>query len=519
MSTNTSYVPSGEGKMPTISLLAILSISLCINLPGLAVSPMLGKLHQVFHSSELESQLLTSLPNLVMIPVVLIAGRISTPKWQTAVLVTGLVTFFTGGLLSLFANSMGYLIFLGCLCGVGCALVVPIAAGYVSEWFTGSPRQRDLGLKSTTSNAMVIVANLFVGWIIVKNWHWAFAVYLVPIIPLALVPFMTQRYIRKNRILAAPAKGSGGDDTSKAYHFQGRESFRMLVALIILYVLLTYATTSISYYAPFMMDHYGMNTTEVGIVTAAYYLMVAVSGAFVSRLKRFFGRPVMFICLGICSAGLIVFGFTHSLYLLIFTSLCIGFAYGIVQPVIYNKTTYIAPSQSQGMKYFGYVLSSNYLSIMMVPFVDSFFRKIFHSTDPGFEFVFSGVVVALLLVWALLERHNYVFAVNPASAAPSPREVAAAEAAEKILNAPETSGASLQQAAQQIEDAAMKLSGHSDKVQQALATINNVVDEIEEAADKIQDAAGKIQNAADRITRSASHIGPSQVDASEAQKE
>ena len=144
------YVNSGNGQMPFISLLAILSISLTINLPGLAVSPMLGKLHHIFDSSELESQLITSLPNLVMIPVVLIAGRIATPRWQTAVLTTGLSIFFASGVISLFADSMGLLILLGCMGGIGCGLVVPIAAGYISEWFMGRSRQRDLGLKSTT---------------------------------------------------------------------------------------------------------------------------------------------------------------------------------------------------------------------------------------------------------------------------------------------------------------------------------------------------------------------------------
>lgn len=425
--------------MPLISLLAILSISLTINLPGLAVSPMLSRLHHIFHSSELESQLITSLPNLVMIPVVLLAGKIATPKWQTAVLTTGLSLFFLSGLMSLFADSMVMLIFLGCLGGVGCGLVVPIAAGYISEWFVARPRQTDLGLKSTTSNAMVILANLFVGWVAVVNWHAAFAVYLVPIIPLCLVPFMTQKYIRKHRVLNAPSPSaakaqtpSAPDDT--ADHFQGSESTRLLIGLIILYVLLTYATTSISYYAPFMMEKYGMSTSQAGVVTAAYYLTVAVSGAFVAKLKQFFGRPVMFVTLGIIAAGLVVIGFTRSYAILIIAALLVGFAYGIIQPIIYNKTTYIAPNQKSGMKYFGYVLSSNYLAIMMVPFVDGFFRKIFHSTSAGFEFVFSGIVVVLLLAWALLEHKNYVFAVNPASAAPSPQEVEAADAAEKILD-------------------------------------------------------------------------------------
>ena len=201
-----------------------------------------------------------------------------------------------------------------------------------------------------------------------------------------------------------------------------------------LYMILTYCTTSISYYAPFMMEKYGMNTTQVGNVTAAYYLMVAVSGAFVSRLKRFFGRRVVIIGLAIIAAGLVVIGITHSYLLMTFASLATGFAYGIIQPIIYNKTPYIAPNRKLGMTYFGYVLSSNYMAIMMVPFVDSFFRKLFHSTSPGFEFVFSGAVVVLLLIWAIFERDNYVFEVNPLSAAPSVQEVRAADAAESILD-------------------------------------------------------------------------------------
>ena len=51
------YVNSGCGKIPFISLVAILSISLTVNLPGLAISPIMGKLDEVFHHvTELEIQ-------------------------------------------------------------------------------------------------------------------------------------------------------------------------------------------------------------------------------------------------------------------------------------------------------------------------------------------------------------------------------------------------------------------------------------------------------------------------------
>ncbi|MDE6337090.1 MAG: MFS transporter, partial [Muribaculaceae bacterium] len=371
------YVSSGNGKMPMISLLAILSISLTINMPGLAVSPMLGKLRDIFHSSEMEAQLVTSLPNLCMIPVVLIAGKISTASRQTAVLMTGLLIFLAAGIGCFFANSMMALIVLGCFVGIGCGLVVPIAAGYISEWFMGSSRQADLGLKSTTSNAMVIVANVYVGIVAAINWHAAFVVYLTPIIPLLLVPFMTQKYVNKHRIInSTPTNDGKEESSSQPYHFQGSRSTWMLVSLICLYLFLTYATTSISYYAPFCMEHFGMNTTEVGVVTAMYYLMCAVCGAVVSPLKHFFGKNTMYICLGLCAIGLFGIGFTHNFWIYAVSSLITGFGYGIIQPIIYNKTTYVAPNRKLGTQYFGYVLSANYVSIMMVPFVDGAARKI-----------------------------------------------------------------------------------------------------------------------------------------------
>jgi len=42
------YIETGYGKIPYISLIAILSISLVVNLPGLAISPIMGKLDQNF---------------------------------------------------------------------------------------------------------------------------------------------------------------------------------------------------------------------------------------------------------------------------------------------------------------------------------------------------------------------------------------------------------------------------------------------------------------------------------------
>lgn len=418
--------------MPLVTLLAILSISLCINMPGIAVSPMLGKLQKLFHASVLETQLITSLPNLVMIPLILIAGAISTIKWRTAVVTTGLAIFLVAGVGCFFANSMGMLIFLGCMIGVGCALIVPLAAGYISEWFTGSDRQSDLGLKSAVSNGMIIIANIYVGIVVASNWHAAFAVYLIPIIPLCLVPFLTQKFVRQHRqgstppdnapVVKAPmVKNSVANANVKQptvgtpgadIRFTPKQSRWLLCGVITLYMFVTFTTMSITYYAPFVMDKLGMSTSQVGIVTAMYFLMCSTAGVVVGRFRALFGPATMYVSLAMCAAGLFLMGFTSTLATYIIGALITGFGYGIIQPIIYNKTTYIAPDGKSATRYFGYVLSANYVAVTIVPFVGELARRITGSTAPAFQFWFSAIVVCAVMLWAVIARRSYVFTVT-----------------------------------------------------------------------------------------------------------
>ncbi len=71
-------INTGQGTIPLITLIGIWSISALTSLPGLAVSPILGELSTIFpHATELDIQMLTSLPSLLIIPFVLLAGKLA----------------------------------------------------------------------------------------------------------------------------------------------------------------------------------------------------------------------------------------------------------------------------------------------------------------------------------------------------------------------------------------------------------------------------------------------------------
>ena len=74
-------ISTGKGTISLPVLLAIWSVSAVTSLPGLAVSPILGDLNTIFPSaSDLEIQMLTSLPSLLIIPFVLLSGKLSVGR-------------------------------------------------------------------------------------------------------------------------------------------------------------------------------------------------------------------------------------------------------------------------------------------------------------------------------------------------------------------------------------------------------------------------------------------------------
>ncbi|MCH5231991.1 MAG: MFS transporter [Muribaculaceae bacterium] len=402
-------VDSGEGKVPLLSVAAILAISLVVNLPGLAISPVLGKLQEVFpHTTKLEVQLLNVLPNLVTIPFILCAGKICTPKNQLTVLTWGLAIFTATGIGYFFAKSMVVLILLSCLLGVGCGLVIPLAASLISQNFSGKPRGTVLGAKSGLSNFSVIIATLFVGWVAAKNWHLAFIVYFVPLVPLCLVPFMRSGYI--NRFRTAPTLEPASDnDKTAGFHFQGKEARRMMWGAMLIYFLITYGCMVISYYLPFTMKDYGLSPSKVGVATAMFYLSATIAGFGLSKAIKATGVWTMHVGLILATLGLFAVGFIHTYASYIIGVFLMGLGYGLVQPILYDKTSYFAPNDAKSTEYFAFLLTCNYVGISSVPFIVEFFGSFIKgSHDPSFSYILNGVIIAILTIICFIKHKSFV---------------------------------------------------------------------------------------------------------------
>ena len=412
-------IQTGRGTISLMTLLAIWSMSLVVNLPGLAITPILGRLDILFpHTSQLEIQLLTILPNLLIIPFVLLSGRLSESKNKISIVVFALLVYLLSGILYLFAQNMTHLILISCLLGIGCGMLIPLAAGMITDTFVGKYRMQQLGIKSGIANISLVGATLIVGWLGTGNWHYPFLVYLLPIIPLLFSFFLRKK--EQNTVDASiqDTAEQVSDTASQSPKLLANEQVRgdfvvsRIVSVMGLYFFLSYSVIVISYYLPFLMQGYKMSSSDLGMVTSLFFLAIFLPGFILPVVIRVLKQHTMLISTLLMAAGLILMVAGENLIILSIASLLMGFGYGVIQPIVYDKAADSVVNQKKETLALSLVLAINYFSITIAPFMMDLFQKIAGNESNRFPFVLNFVLMLLFAIVVWLNRKKFAFRMN-----------------------------------------------------------------------------------------------------------
>lgn len=397
-------IKTGQGNIPLISLIAIWSISLVVNLPGLAISPLLASLEKIFpKAGTLEVQLLTILPNFFIIPFILLSGKLSVYKNKELLVFTGLLLYLICGIIYLFAQNITTLIILSCLLGIACGIVIPLAAGLITDTFTGVYRTKQLGIKSGIANLSLVAATLLVGWLGKIDWHLPFAVYMIPVIPLILTPFLKHRTSESKRIITNAIKNSENINGNSANPLNKKLQKNLLWEQIILYFLLTFSAITITYYLPFLMQDNKMGTTQVGIATSVFFLFITIPGFSLTFLVKILGRSIKPISISMIIIGLSLIAAFNNLYIFIIASALTGMGYGIMQPLIYDATSLLATKKNLQTLYLSYIFTANYIAVATAPFIIDFFKSLLHTDNNVFPFIFNAIIMFILLTFQIIK--------------------------------------------------------------------------------------------------------------------
>lgn len=390
-------VNTGKGSISVIALVAIWSVSAIVSLPGLAVSPILDDMQSIFpHASELEVEMLESLPSLLIIPSMLLAGRWAVGGNKLRLLVVGTAIFLIGGIWCTLSTTLVELIVASTLVGVGAGMIIPLSTGLVVDYFTGDRRVKQLGISSAVNNLTLVVATSAVGYLADVEWHLAFVVYLLPAVTLMLVPAL-----RRTTLEPEPASGAQNRQTTL--------NVRVIVGLVLFYFAITYASLIVTYNTSYVASLAGMKSSDAGVVISLFFLAIMAPGLMLNRIVAIFGPTTNLWSLVVMSIGLLLMSLPHPTYVTLASgAILTGLGYGVMQPIIYDKAATNAPPHLATLS-LAIVMTTNYLAILVAPFMIDGIDRVFHATSHTFAYLFNSLVVLLVAIATVLTyRHNRV---------------------------------------------------------------------------------------------------------------
>lgn len=437
-------VKTGKGSISMMVVLAIWSLSLAVDLPGLAVTPIEGSLRSIFtDATDLKIQMLTVLPNLIIIPFVLLSGKLSESKHKIAVITLGTVLYLAAGVLSIFSNSLNMLIILSCVLGAGCGLILPFSTGLIADVFTGKYRMKQMGIISAIGNIALVLATFAVGYLVAGDlthtWHRAFFVYLIPLLSLILIPFLKK--IPKSDYATAPAASSTSSADSKSSGTTTSDSASKTAAqtntvpavdvdgfstkgqvvkngfyigrtiwLLLAYFFFVFATCIPSYYLP---NFKWISSEDASTMTSVFYFAMFVVGLALTPVMKTFRKATFIAATAMIVGSFALFIFVpESVVVYIIAAALCGLGNGIAQPIFYTKATEVVTNDSKSTLSLAYLQVANYVAISLVPVIIGAGQKIFNTTSTMFPFIFVGIASAIVMIAVILRSRHFVFGMS-----------------------------------------------------------------------------------------------------------
>ena len=400
-------INTGQGTIPLITLIGIWSVSALTSLPGLAVSPILGELSTIFpHATELDIQMLTSLPSLLIIPFVLLAGKLAEKRDFIRLLRVGLWLFAASGVLYLFSSRMWQLMAVSALLGIGAGLIIPLSTGLISRYFTGEYRVRQFGYSSAITNMTLVVATAVTGYLAEVHWRLPFAVYLLPLISLVLSAYLKKDTasvtIKQAAAIIPPIQSTPVISGKYGIHI------RHLVQLMLFYGLVTYVVLAVTFNLPFLMEAHHFSSGNSGLMISLFFLAIMAPGFILDSLVKLLGNKTKLYSLLAIAIGLLLIWISPTEWLIVPGCILVGLGYGIIQPLIYDKTVDTAIPQKTTLD-LAFVMVMNYLAILLSPFITDFFQWIFHTGSQEFPFIFNLCITILIMYWAYAKKEEFLF--------------------------------------------------------------------------------------------------------------
>ena len=297
-------------------LYTILSISLLTVMAGAAIAPALGVISAHFEGrNPLLIQLIVSLPALFIILTNLVFPWLCRLMKTRTLALVGLGLYVLSGSGAFFVDNIWMLLVFRALMGVSVGMIMPLSTGLLAYYFQPEEQAGLMGLSAAMNQMGGVVATFMAGVLAGISWNYAFLVYLLGLIAIALVVL----FLPNERL-----QGRGGISLSLLKRFHPS-----VVGMFLVMVLFFIYPTNFALTASGTLSEMGVTLTMVGLDLVAFLVGLVVG----SLMKRFAAQMKYVAPLGFAAGYLCLAAGSGAMWLLT-GSAFIGIANGIGVPYL-----------------------------------------------------------------------------------------------------------------------------------------------------------------------------------------
>ena len=367
---------------------SILSLSLLTVMAGAAVAPALGVIREYFaDSDQLFVQMIISMPALFIVLTNLFFGRLAKKFGARTLVITGLMLYTVGGCAAGLFDSIGLVLAMRALVGIGVGIIMPLSTGLLSYYFPPERQEGLMGWSSAMNQMGGVAATLISGLLANISWRLSFLVYLMGLISIVLcLAFMPNDLIGA----AYPAKEKGSSGAFWKYYTHIIAMFLLMTAFFL------------------YPANFAIVTAAEGIIPAMYTsvimagmdLVAFFGGLLFVSVKKLCGGYTKYAAPVLFTLGYVLLAFTDGGWAgVLIGSACVGFANGCGVPCIISAASKAA-GRSAATTVMPLISAALYLAQFISPVALSLVRDITASGAVRLPYYTAVAVSALLILWS-----------------------------------------------------------------------------------------------------------------------
>jgi NNP family nitrate/nitrite transporter-like MFS transporter len=374
-------------------VLATVSFALCFSVWGL-VAPLSPQFQELYELSNTQISVVIATPvilgSLFRIPLGLITDRLGG-----RVVFTGLMLVVTGPVLfiGLLGGSFGGLLFWGFLLGLAGASFA-VGVPFVNKWFPPHMQGLALGIYGMGNIGTAIAAYSAPAIASFYGWQWAFWVFIVPLIAMAVIFWTLGR--------DAPSTGPRPSVTAGLVLFR-QEVMPWVLSLF--YFLTFGGFVAMGIYLPkLLVDLFGYTQTGAGLRAAGFVVLATLSRPVGGWLAdRIGGSRTLMIVFAILPFMALILGFEPGIVLFTIGALSSAVLFGLGNGAVFKLVAEYYPAKTGAVT--GVVGAAGGLGGFFPPLVLGVVRDATGAYTLGFIFLAIFAIGCLLVNALFVRRH------------------------------------------------------------------------------------------------------------------